>query len=66
MPLPEKTDRNIEIYLKKYGFGELGDTEATKEPISYRKLMFEYDLSLSRLQGIVNRYRVQYGPEKEE
>ena len=66
MPVKEKTERNEEIYLKKFGYVKMGDTEATNTPETYRSLGIEYDLSTSRLQGIVERYRAIYGPEVEK
>ena len=66
MPVKEKKERNEGIYLKKFGYAQLGDTEATKTPETYRSLGIEYNLSTSRLQGIVEKYRAIYGPKVRE
>ena len=45
--LPEKVERNQEIYKKKMS------------GMTYRQLSIDYDLSINRLQQIVNRLRKQ-------
>lgn len=64
MPLPEKIDRNKQVYLDKFGFRKLGDTKPSNLPKSYRELSVSTGLSIKRLQDIVNRYRDVYGPER--
>jgi len=57
----EKTERNIKIYLEKFGLEKLGDKKPTRKPKTYRQLMIEYNLCLSALQAIVKRYVERYG-----
>lgn len=56
----EKTERNTEIYCKKDGYENPKDPIPTKEPVTYRELSKEYDLSYTVLQRIINRLRERY------
>lgn len=49
--------RNKEIYLKKEGLGKF-------KKHTYRELSSLYDLSINRLQYIVNRERMKNGGTK--
>jgi len=60
MPLPEKKDRNLQIYLDKEGLVWFNHTKRLRKPLSYRQLIKKYDLSLNMLQRIVKRYRKKY------
>jgi hypothetical protein len=59
--LKPKTQRNIRIWLEKDGLESETSTEPTKTPKTFRKLSFDYDLSISRLLEIVNRERRAHG-----
>ena len=56
LPLDE---RNIQIYLDKMGYKSVKDKTPVRTPITYRVLMTKYNLSLKRLQDIVNRERMK-------
>ncbi len=48
--------RNQEIYLKKRGYDNLKNKKVVNTPITYRKLVAEYNLCQSRLQQIVSSF----------
>ena len=60
----EKSERNQEIYLLKMGYRKLTDKKPTRKPMTYRELSPKYNLSVTYLQVIVNRYRNRYQKEK--
>lgn len=60
-PIKEQTARNQEIYCKKMGLASINDRKPTLEPKTYRELMVEYNLSIPRLQFIINVQKKKYG-----
>jgi hypothetical protein len=56
-----KSQRNIRIWLEKEGFKSETDMTVTKEPKTFRKLSFDYNLSIPRLLVIINRERKAHG-----
>lgn len=56
-----KTERNLKMFLDKDGLNSPTDAESTKPKKTYRELMAEHDLSLKRIQDIINRERNKYG-----
>jgi hypothetical protein len=66
MPLKEKLERNKQMYLDKFGFQKIGDTKPTRVPKSYRQICTEQNICVKRAQDIVNKYRDEYGPDREE
>ena len=52
-----KTQRNIRIWLEKDGYKSENDLTIIKEPKTFRKLSFDYNLSIHRLLVIINRER---------
>ena len=51
--------RNRKIFLEKTGRKSLKDDSVVNKPVTYRALMIKYNLSLKRLQDIVNRERLR-------
>ena len=56
-----KTQRNIRIWLEKDGYKSENDLTVIKEPKTFRKLSFDYDLSIPRLLVIINKERKRHG-----
>jgi hypothetical protein len=56
-----KTQRNLRIWMEKDGLESEDAVKPTKTPVTFRKLSFEYDLSVPRLLLIVNRERKKHG-----
>lgn len=59
MPIEEKKERNLQIYLDKMGYDRWEDKKPVKKTKTYRTLVEEHELSLSTIQNIVNRYRIK-------
>lgn len=61
--MKEKTERNIQIYLDKYGFLTLEDARrgvSGKQAMSYRQLSTKYNLSVTFLQRKVKQMTARY------
>jgi len=56
-----KSQRNLRIWMEKDGLESEDSKEPTKEPITFRKLSMDYNLSIPRLLEIINRERKAHG-----
>ena len=56
-----KIQRNIRIWIEKDGLESESNLTVTRKPKTFRKLSFDYDLSIPRLLIIVNRERKAHG-----
>jgi len=65
--MKEKTERNTQIFLDKYGFLTVEDARRGvkgAEAMSYRQLSIKYNLSVTFLQRKVRQMGARYKLEK--
>lgn len=60
MPVPEKKERNLKMYLQKMGYENVDQHEPTKKPLTYRELEHIYNISYGAIIKIIKRYRAKY------
>ena len=59
-PTTEKSERNREIFCLKDGYRKFSDTKPSRKTQTYRQLSPKYNLSITYLQIIVNRWRKRH------